>query len=255
MIHIFPIFGLRDNLIWTVRMASACVIVDPGEAQPVIQALEAQKLTPSAILVTHHHWDHTQGIPELRAQWPVPVFGPTQETIVGRTHPVREGDSVQLLEGALELVVLEIPGHTRDHIAYYGSQSLFSGDTLFGAGCGRVFEGTFEEMYASLLRLSALPEHTHLYCGHEYTEANLKFAAWLEPDNLAVQMRLETVQKRRAIGQVTLPSRLSEEHLTNPFLRCSDTRMQAAVNRRLPKPCLSPVDCFRRVRQWKDAWV
>lgn len=214
-IHIHPIPALRDNLIWLIQAVGSpqCVIVDPGEAQPVLQALQSSGLSLSAILVTHHHWDHTQGIAGLLERWPVPVFGPAREPVAGLTHPVREGDSVTLLAEALELAVWEIPGHTRGHLAYTGRGMLLSGDTLFSAGCGRVLEGSLEQLHASLMRLASLPDETRLYCGHEYTESNLRFALFLEPTHPHLQRRLAAVQALRAAA-CTAVGRAADESLS-----------------------------------------
>src|SRR6266853_1574991 len=188
----FQVISLRafkDNYVWTLRNARSAAVVDPGEAQPVLDYLAAEKLQLVAILATHHHQDHIGGIADILQAHAVPVYGPRGEPITTLTHPVGGGDKVAVPELGLAFEVLDIPGHTRAHIAYYGSNMLFCGDTLFACGCGRVFEGTPQQLHASLQKLAALPEDTLVYCGHEYTLANIGFAKAVEPDNSALLER------------------------------------------------------------------
>jgi len=239
MPDIVPLPALRDNYIWTLRNERFAAVVDPGEARPVLDYLAREKLTLAAILATHHHPDHVGGIPELLRHGPVPVYGPRGEPIATMTNPVAEGDSVQIPELGLALAVLDIPGHTRAHVAYYGAGSLFCGDTLFACGCGRLFEGTAEQMVASLGKLAALPDATKVYCGHEYTLANIAFAQQVEPGNAVLAARLERAKAQRAEGRPTLPSTLGEERASN-------------ANKYLGGRVSDPVKVFSAIREWKN---
>ncbi len=252
MLEIVPISALKDNYIWTLRDAKHAAVVDPGEAGPVLDYLAREQLTLVAILATHHHPDHVGGIDALLKQRMVPVFGPRKEPIPGMTHPVTEGDSVSIPELGASFSVLDIPGHTRAHVAYYGLDSLFCGDTLFACGCGRLFEGTPEQMYASLQKLLALPDETKVYCGHEYTLANIQFARAVEPHNEALAAREADEQKLRAVGKPTLPSTVGREKATNPFLRCLEPAVIDSANKYLGGRLTDPVRVFAAIRDWKN---
>lgn len=251
MLDIDFIPAFKDNYIWLLRRGRRAVVVDPGDAAPVIARLADDGLQLDAILVTHHHADHQGGIADLLARWPVPVLGPANESITGRSLALSGGERIGVL--GLECDVLAVPGHTAGHLAYRIPGRVFSGDTLFGAGCGRLFEGTAQQMAASLARLAALPDDTLIHCAHEYTAANLGFALAVEPDNQAIGRRIAGVEALRAAGQPSVPSTLGEEKATNPFLRCAEPAVVMAAQAR--RPGLSdPVDVFAELRAWKDVF-
>ena len=246
--------AFKDNYIWLLRQSGHAVVVDPGDAGPVLRALRDNGDTLAAVLLTHHHDDHAGGVIELISHYPVPVFGPALEAIAGVDHPLRDGDRVELPLIGASFAVLEVAGHTRGHIAYYGANRLFCGDTLFAGGCGRVFEGTPEQMWRSLMRIASLPPETQIYCAHEYTQANLRFAAAVEPDNVELRQRIAAVDRRRAAGEATVPSTLAEELLSNPFLRCRQAAVIAAAQRVSGGPCDSEAEVFAAVRAWKNGF-
>ena len=255
MIEVRKVHAFDDNYIWLIgcQGSKRVAIVDPGDAEPVIARIEREQLQPEAILITHHHGDHTGGIGDLLARYPMPVYGPANEAIRQLSHPLREGDTVELSDCSLHLQVLDTPGHTRGHICYYGEGALFCGDTLFAAGCGRLFEGSPEQMYQSLEKLRALPDGTLVYCAHEYTEANLRFAHIAEQDNPLVTARLEEVVHLRKQGQDTVPSLLGREKQTNPFLRSHESSLQQAAAGFSGRALNTPAEVFAAVRYWKDS--
>lgn len=237
---------------WTLRRGAHAAVVDPGDAAPVLEYLGREKLALCAILATHHHPDHVGGVAELLRTYDVPVYGPRGEPIATLTHPVSEGDEVTVPQLGVSFSVLDIPGHTRAHIAYYGAGALFCGDTLFACGCGRVFEGTPEQMYASLEKLLALPDETNVYCGHEYTLANIGFARAVEPANAALEARERRDRATRDAGRPTLPSTLGEEKATNPFLRCREPAVVESANKYLGSRIAGPAAVFAAIREWKN---
>jgi hydroxyacylglutathione hydrolase len=252
MLEIVPLPAFQDNYIWTLRDGRQAAVVDPGEARPVQDYLAQEGLSLVAILATHHHPDHVGGIAELVAQHKVPVFGPKGEPIPALTHPVGQGDSAVIPGLDASFTVLDIPGHTRAHVAYYGLGSLFCGDTLFACGCGRVFEGTAAQMLDSLSKLAALPDETRVYCGHEYTLANIRFARAVDPGNAELAAREQRAQRLRDAGRPTLPSTLGEERATNPFLRCAEPAVVESANKYLGARIADPARVFAAIRDWKN---
>lgn len=253
-ITVYPIPILKDNYVWTIIDVSknTAVIVDPGDAAPVARFLDQQRLQLKGILITHHHWDHTNGTVELKEQYDVPVFAPAREQVQGATTLVKEGDIVHIDDFPLAFQVIDIPGHTLGHVAYYANEMLFCGDTLFAAGCGRIFEGTPEQMYASLQKIAALPDETKIYCAHEYTLNNLRFAAAVEPNNQDIALRLQEVQRLSHADIPSLPSLLKIERKTNPFLRCHIPELIANTEKHAGSPLTDPVRIFYNLREWKN---
>jgi hydroxyacylglutathione hydrolase len=255
MLKVIPIPAFTDNYIWLLVNPTnhVCAIVDPGDAAPVIEYLKHHHTQPCAILITHHHHDHTGGIEALCHQFSgIEVYGPALDPVARIDHKLVEGDKVRLPALHLELTVLDIPGHTKGHIAYYGEKMLFCGDTLFAAGCGRLFEGTAQQMVESLSKLANLPADTQVYCAHEYTAANLRFAAVVEPDNQDIAKRAAEVNILRENNAVTLPSQLSLEKLTNPFLRCNINSVVNSVRDKQSIASTDLVSIFQALRAWKD---
>ena len=246
-----PILAFEDNYIWALRHAGQVALVDPGEAAPVRRFLERTGDRLAAILVTHRHGDHIGGIAELVAQHPTPVYGPAREAAEVVTHPLRDGGRVTVL--GVDFEVLEVPGHTLGHIAFYRPGMLFCGDTLFGAGCGRVFEGTLPQMQASLARLAALPPDTQVYCAHEYTQSCLRFAKTVEPGNADIDARIAKVAALRTAGMPSVPSTLAEEFATNPFLRWTSPGVIMAATTRLGHPPANDAETFGAIRVWRDS--
>ena len=255
-LSIQAIKAFQDNYIWAIiNTENASVwIVDPGDAIPVISFLQQQQLMLTGILITHHHHDHCGGVAELRQPYDVPVYGPKHADILA-THTVTDNQRITLKECGLSFDVLTIPGHTLEHIAYYCAEDniLFCGDTLFSAGCGRVFEGTAEQMTHSLMRLNDLPEETRVYCAHEYTKSNLLFARKIEPDNKDIDKHLISVEECYKQNKPSLPSTLELERKINPFLRIKEKTVIAAAEEYAQEKLSNTVAVFATIRQWKNA--
>jgi hydroxyacylglutathione hydrolase len=252
LVEIRPIPAFRDNYIWMLARDGNAVVVDPGDCAPVFAALRGDGINLTDILVTHHHADHVGGVAELADAFRARVWGPARETIPSRQVALREGDTVEVL-GQL-FTVIDIPGHTLGHIALHAPSidALMCGDTLFACGCGRLFEGTAAQMFDSLSKLARLPDATRVYCGHEYTLANIRFARAVEPDNAELARRQHDCEQLRARGEPTLPSTMGLERATNPFLRCAEPQVQAAAERRVPGAGSDLVATFAAIRAWKN---
>lgn len=252
--NISAIAAFNDNYIWLLLSQDGqyAVVVDPGDAEPVFTQLKQHHVKLAAILITHHHHDHIGGVAELATATGARVYGPAREARKVVRHPLSEGDTVEIDEIGASYRVLDIPGHTMGHIAYVGHNQLYCGDTLFAAGCGRVFEGTNAQMLDSLNKLACLPDDTAVYCGHEYTQANLNFAATVEPNNPDIQARLATVKAMRAKQLNTLPSQIGLEKATNPFLRCELDSVKQAAEQYAGQKLETSVDVFGIVRSWKN---
>lgn len=255
MFEVFPIKALSDNYIWTLVEGDQAIIVDPGEAKPALETLNKLKLDLMGIIITHHHFDHTGGILELVDHFNCKVFGPGGGHIQGITSPLNDNEEFELL--GKKFIALSTPGHTLDQLAYYSDEActepiLFCGDTLFSAGCGRIFEGTPLQMHESLCRFSTLPTNTKVYCGHEYTQSNLAFALTVEPDNQFIIDKIEEVNTLRELDKETLPSDLASELKINPFMRCEEKTVIDAASNYSGNELIEPHEVLGAIRDWKD---
>jgi hydroxyacylglutathione hydrolase len=271
-IRIQPIPAFSDNYVWMLTDGKRAVVVDPGVAAPVLKVLDEQQLELSAVLLTHLHYDHNRGVPGLLERWQVSVFGPLLNEHDRVSHPpfpepgtvpldcvthiVGEGDAVVLDALDTKLSVLAVPGHTKGHIVFLDRQRdwLFTGDTLFGAGCGKVFGGSMQDMIDSLDRLASLPAQTQIYCAHEYTLANLRFALEVEPSNPHLAARYEADSLKRDVGLPTLPSTMGTERATNPFLRVMEPQVLETLRTRRSVDATTRVASFEALRSWKNAF-
>jgi len=261
-LSIIPVPAFKDNYIWLICRGRDAVVVDPGDAAPVERALADRGLTLRAILTTHHHADHVGGVMALLAARPdqsLRVYGPAGEAIAGVTDVLKEGESIAIEALGLTFDVLDVPGHTRGHIAYVCTSEpdaplLFCGDTLFAAGCGRLFEGTASQMHASLTKLASLPSNTLVYCAHEYTLSNLRFAHAVEPESADLAERVIDATAKRTRDEPTLPSTIALERATNPFLRADCPAVREAAERYSTGASSSPVATFAALRLWKDSF-
>lgn len=255
--RICAIPAFNDNYLWLIDDGLSAFVVDPGDAEPVLKVLKALKLTLTGILLTHHHADHTGGIQQLQKEQSTPIYGPASKDIPLVTHPLSDGQPLEIL--GMQTSCIEVPGHTLDHIAYFLKQPnpleqalLFCGDTLFAGGCGRVFEGSFAQMHASLNKLKSLPQDTLIFCAHEYTQANLQFAQAVEPENDLLTRRINSVAQQREKNLPSVPSTLESELTTNPFLRCDQPAVIHAAQQRAKQNTLSTDQVFAQIRGWKD---
>ncbi|KGQ18979.1 Hydroxyacylglutathione hydrolase [Lysobacter dokdonensis DS-58] len=248
-----PLPAFEDNYIWAlVDDDGAALVVDPGDAAPVLEAV-GEGLSLRGILLTHHHHDHIGGVPAILAELPhLPVIGPHDDRIATATQRVGAGDTARIGDWVFE--VHEIPGHTVSHIAFHGHQVLFCGDTLFSLGCGRLFEGTPMQMLDSLDRLAALPGSTRVCCGHEYTVSNAAFALTVEPGNTALQDRSVEAKRLRLSAHPTVPTTIDDERACNPFLRIDVPDVRGAVAKHVGRALLDRVDAFAELRRWKDGY-
>jgi hydroxyacylglutathione hydrolase len=258
-VTVTPIPFARDNYLWMLDDGRGAILVDPGEAEPALRALARRGLEPAAILLTHHHADHTGGVAAIAAHFAaartaIAVYGPARENIAGVTRPVRDGDVVRIASPELDFQVLDVAAHTRGHVAYLGADMLFCGDALFSAGCGRIFEGSPADLDRALARLARLPPSTQVYCAHEYTLANLAFARAAEPENAERDRYAAWCETRRAHNEPTLPSTIAIERAVNPFLRCGEKSVQDAVGTHFRARPSDALACLAALRAWKDTF-
>ena len=254
MVNVLTIPAFNDNYIWLIKDSQSqhCIVVDPGDASPVLEVIESQSLILDAILLTHKHYDHIDGVKALLDTLGSDINIFSKDKLFPESTLVNQGQSIHCFESRFVLEVIEVPGHTLDHIAFYNEGLLFCGDTLFSAGCGRVFEGTHEQMFDALSRLSKLSEDTKVYCAHEYTTSNLIFAYAIEPKNKALQTYMKNVAKKREQGLATIPTTIAVEKSINPFLRCEKSELINHLQNQLARSLAPGLDTFIALRTYKD---
>jgi len=256
MLKIIPLPAFTDNYIWAIVYGNSCVVVDPGDSSPVFDFLELNNLDLESILITHHHFDHTGGMLALAKKYDCPVYGPSGDHIEGVTSKVSEGDEITIFN--LKLKIFDTPGHTLDHIAYFHSSDkgsyLFCGDTLFSGGCGRLFEGTAEDMFYSLNKFISLPEETLVFCAHEYTQSNLKFALSVNPSNLDLIKYSKKVDELRSNSKITLPSNIGLEKKINPFFLLNDKEILKNSEEFISGKISNSIESLAAIRSMKDSF-
>ncbi|NNM58188.1 MAG: hydroxyacylglutathione hydrolase [Legionellales bacterium] len=252
--YITPVKTLRDNYVWIMvnKQNQHCLIVDPGEALPVLSFILNNNLIPDGILITHHHHDHTDGITGILSHYAIPVYGYIDNRVATITHHVEAGSVIRLEKMGCIINILYIPGHTLDHIAFHFDHALFCGDTLFSGGCGRVFEGSYEQMFSSLEKIAALPDETKIYCAHEYTLANLRFAETIDQDNQFLEEYITYIKSLTHENKCTLPSTLETEKKMNPFLRCKNQHFVAQLSKQKNITFKNEIEVFKYIRELKN---
>ena len=252
MINIKPLKAYTDNYIWLLESNEEVSVVDPGDAKPVLDYLRKTKKKLKDILITHHHFDHTAGVPELENIISGSIYGPKNSYELIK-EKVTQGDTLSSL--GIKFEIIEVPGHTLDHIAFYSEENniLFCGDTLFAGGCGRVFEGTFDQMFESLNKLKKLPNITQIYCGHEYTKNNLQFSIEVESENNDLIKRNTEIDNLLLENGSSLPSTIELEKKTNPFLRCNVLSDNMKLIQKIGLSNPSEKEIFKYIREWKDS--
>jgi len=253
-IQIHPVKAFEDNYIWAIHNNKEAIVVDPGESIAVNNYLRSHQLTLHTVLITHHHYDHINGVDQLLSDWNCKIYAPADDRIPFKYKTAKEGDQLAFESMEISFKVIETPGHTKSHICFYNDQWLFCGDTLFNIGCGRMFEGTAVEFVSSLNKLKALNPKTQVFCTHEYTLSNLEFALSMEPDNNNLLAYSEKIQRIREQGKPSLPTRLEVQLKLNPFLRTTEKSLQKIVSQQSQSQVNSDVQCFMHLRKLKDIY-